>query len=40
MVHLSNGEAWKQFNRVYPQFSIEQRNVHFILCTNGFNPFR
>jgi hypothetical protein len=25
MVHPSNGEAWKHFNSIYPQFSVESR---------------
>ena len=40
MVHPSDGEAWKHFNSVYPYFSVESRNVHIRLCTDGFNPFR
>jgi len=40
MVHPSDGEAWKHFNSMHPQFSAESRNVRLGLCTNGFNPFR
>jgi hypothetical protein len=29
MVHPSNGKAWKHFNSVHSQFSVESRNVHF-----------
>ena len=39
MVHPSNGEAWKRFNSVHPDFSVESRNVRHGLCTDGFNPF-
>jgi len=39
MVHPSDGEAWKHFNSMHPHFSSESRNVHFGLCTDGFNPF-
>ena len=39
-VYPSDGEAWKYFNKVHPQFSVKSRNVHFKLCTDGFNPFR
>jgi len=39
MVHPFDGEAWKRFNSVHPHFSAESRNVHFRLCTDGFNPF-
>ena len=40
MVHPSDDEAWKHFNRMHPYFSAESRNVHLGLCTNGFNPLR
>jgi hypothetical protein len=39
MGHPSDGEAWKLFNGVHPQFSTESRNVHLRLGTYGFNPF-
>jgi hypothetical protein len=39
MVHPSDGEAWKQFNSVHPNFSAESRNVCLGLCTDEFNPF-
>jgi hypothetical protein len=39
MVHHSDGEAWKLFNSVHPQFSAESRNVRLGLCTDGFNLF-
>jgi hypothetical protein len=39
MEHPSDGKAWKHFNSVYPQFSIEIRNMHFRLCTDRFIPF-
>ena len=39
MVHSSDGEVWKHFNNVHSHFSAELRNIHFGLCTNGFNPF-
>jgi hypothetical protein len=38
-VHPSDGEAWKLFNSVHPQFSAESRNVRLGLCTDRFNPF-
>ncbi|WVZ20245.1 hypothetical protein V8G54_007567 [Vigna mungo] len=37
--HLCDGEAWKHFDRVYPDFSIEPRNVRLGLCSDGFNPY-
>jgi hypothetical protein len=36
MVHPSDGEAWKYFNIVHPQFSVESRNVHLELSIDGF----
>lgn len=38
MSHPSDGEAWKHFNKVYPDFANESRNVYLGLCTDGFNP--
>jgi hypothetical protein len=38
-VHPSDGEAWKHFNSVHPHFSVESRNVHLGLCTDGLNQF-
>ena len=39
MVHPSDGEAWKRFNIVHPDFSAESRNVRLGLCTDRFNLF-
>ena len=39
MVHPSDGEAWKQFDRDYVQFAAEPRNVRIAIATDGFNPF-
>ncbi|XP_074278240.1 uncharacterized protein LOC141601834 [Silene latifolia] len=39
MSHPSDGEAWKNFNETYPEFSAEPRNVRLGLCTDGFDPF-
>ncbi|XP_010468113.1 PREDICTED: uncharacterized protein LOC104748126 [Camelina sativa] len=39
MSHPSDGEAWKHFNKVYPDFASEPRNIYLGLCTDGFNPF-
>jgi hypothetical protein len=40
MVHSFDGEAWKHFNRVHPQSSVESRNMHLGLCTDKFIPFK
>jgi hypothetical protein len=39
MVHLFYGGAWKHFNGVHPQFSVETRNMHLVLCIDKFNLF-
>ncbi|KAH9668232.1 hypothetical protein KPL70_021335 [Citrus sinensis] len=37
--HPADGEAWKEFDRLYPWFVQEPRNVRMGLATDGFNPF-
>ncbi|XP_052294335.1 uncharacterized protein LOC107178912 isoform X1 [Citrus sinensis] len=37
--HPADGEAWKEFDRLYPWFAQEPRNVRMGLATDGFNPF-
>jgi hypothetical protein len=39
MLHHFDGEAWKQFNRVYPQFFLKPWNICVGLYTNEFNLF-
>ncbi|CAM8934354.1 unnamed protein product [Rhodiola kirilowii] len=39
MVHPSDGESWKHFDRCHPNFASESRNVRFGLSTDGFNPW-
>ncbi|CAM8925848.1 unnamed protein product [Rhodiola kirilowii] len=39
MVHPSDGESWKHFDRCHPHFASEPRNVRLGLCTDGFNPW-
>ncbi|XP_074314888.1 uncharacterized protein LOC141651059 [Silene latifolia] len=39
MSHPSDGEAWQNFDEIYPDFSVEPRNVRLGLCTDGFAPF-
>lgn len=39
LIHPSDGEAWKHFDRVHPEFAQEPRNVRLGLCADGFNPF-
>ncbi|XP_022566278.2 uncharacterized protein LOC111210276 [Brassica napus] len=38
MHHPSDAAAWKHFNKVYPDFAEESRNVYLGLATDGFNP--
>ncbi|XP_062085595.1 uncharacterized protein LOC133791693 [Humulus lupulus] len=37
--HPADGEAWKDFDKQYPEFAIDPRNVRLGLATDGFNPF-
>ena len=37
--HPVDGEAWKQLDQKYPDFSSEPRNVRLGLVADGFNPF-
>ena len=37
--HPTDGEAWKQFDLMHPEFSSDCRNIRLGLCTDGFNPF-
>ncbi|XP_019150967.1 PREDICTED: uncharacterized protein LOC109147764 [Ipomoea nil] len=39
MCHPSDGEAWKNFDTIYPEFAAEPRNVRLGLCADGFSPF-
>ncbi|KAL0342885.1 UNVERIFIED_CONTAM: hypothetical protein Sangu_1175900 [Sesamum angustifolium] len=38
MFHPSNVEAWKHFDRMYPDFTKESCNVQLSLCIDGFVP--
>ncbi|CAM8917191.1 unnamed protein product [Rhodiola kirilowii] len=37
--HPANGESWKTFDKEFPDFTNEKRNVRLGLATVGFNPF-
>ena len=37
--HPRDGQAWKSFDALYPEFSEEPRNVRLGLASDGFNPF-
>ncbi|KAL0415909.1 UNVERIFIED_CONTAM: hypothetical protein Slati_3422800 [Sesamum latifolium] len=38
MCHPSDVEAWRHFDRSYPNSAVEPCNVRLPLCTNGFTP--
>ena len=38
MRHSADGEAWKSFDNLYPDFSSDSRNVRLSLTFDGFNP--
>ncbi|XP_050379594.1 uncharacterized protein LOC126796922 [Argentina anserina] len=37
--HPADGEAWQHFDRSFPGFAHDTRNVRLGLATDGFNPF-
>ncbi|CAM8953846.1 unnamed protein product [Rhodiola kirilowii] len=37
--HPADSEAWKAFDKKYPNFAQDSRNVRLELATDGFNPF-
>ncbi|KAM3287497.1 hypothetical protein P3S67_020927 [Capsicum chacoense] len=39
LCHPSDGESWKHFDNVYPDFGSEPRNIRLVLSTDGFTPF-
>ncbi|CAL9017719.1 unnamed protein product, partial [Prunus brigantina] len=39
MRHPADGEAWKEFDRTFPDFVADPRNVRLGLATDGFNPY-
>nr|GEZ74165.1 hypothetical protein [Tanacetum cinerariifolium] len=40
MKHHADSPAWNMFNKKYPEFGCESRNVRLGLASDGFNPFR
>jgi hypothetical protein len=38
--HPADGQAWKDFDMLHPEFASEPRNVRLGLSSDGFNPFR
>lgn len=39
MSHPADGDAWQDFDRKYPDFANDARNLRLGLATDGFNPF-
>ena len=39
MRHPADSIAWKDFDKQYPDFAKDSRNVRLGLATDGFNPF-
>ncbi|KAD3066352.1 hypothetical protein E3N88_34232 [Mikania micrantha] len=39
MHHPVDGKPWKEFDKKYPNFAKEPRNVRLGLAADGFNPF-
>jgi hypothetical protein len=39
MSHPADGEAWKDFDELFPTFADDARNLRLGLATDGFNPF-
>jgi hypothetical protein len=37
--HPADGQSWKEFDSLYPDFAKETRNVRLGLSSDGFNPF-
>ncbi|CAN6541822.1 unnamed protein product [Malus baccata var. baccata] len=37
--HLPDSDEWKEFDKQYPLFAQDSRNVRLGLATDGFNPF-
>ncbi|CAL8119805.1 unnamed protein product [Prunus armeniaca] len=39
MRHPADGEVWKEFDRTFPEFAANPRNIRLGLATEGFNPY-
>jgi len=37
--HPCDGEAWKHFDKIYPDFACDPRHVRLGLCSDGFTPY-
>jgi hypothetical protein len=39
MVHPCDGEAWQEFDKEFPEFLKDPRNVRLVIATDGFTPY-
>jgi hypothetical protein len=39
MSHSADGEAWEDFDKNWPYFPADARNIRFGLATDGINPY-
>jgi len=39
MTHPTDGKAWEDFDKWWPNFAEDPRNLRLGLATDGFNPF-
>ena len=39
LAHPADGTQWKKFDKMYPEFAKDPRNVRFALSTDGMNSF-
>jgi len=39
MCHLYDGEAWKHFDKMYPEFATKPINIKLALCCDDFSLF-
>ncbi|KAL3839280.1 hypothetical protein ACJIZ3_023871 [Penstemon smallii] len=39
MIHPADSEVWKDFDKQYPWFGQDPRNIRLGFATDGFNPF-
>ncbi|XP_062114288.1 uncharacterized protein LOC133825348 [Humulus lupulus] len=39
LCHPADGDAWKHFDKTYPEFAVDLRTIRMGLASDGFNPF-
>uniref|UniRef100_A0A8R7Q847 DUF4218 domain-containing protein n=1 Tax=Triticum urartu TaxID=4572 RepID=A0A8R7Q847_TRIUA len=40
MVHPIDGEAWQGFDKDFPEFAEDRRNVRLVIAGDGFTPYK